>query len=251
MSQRAVVEASMYTAITFLATVLLVVETPATGGYFNLGEAAIYSIAFVASTPIVAAVASGLGPALADIVLGYGYFAPATLVIKFAEGYIVSYLARSLRRGGVKPWMRAASVGLAAALALVVALGLGGLEGGAGVTVYWTPTSLLGVEVPVPSVSFQLPSFVWILLALALLGLGAIPALVAGEKPYVFATSMGGLVMVTGYFLYEFFISNPLILGRDPVGAFFEVPVNVGQVTAGIALSYPVVRFLERAKGEA
>jgi uncharacterized membrane protein len=53
----------LYTIITFIATALLTVETPATGGYFNLGEAAIYVIAYLAS-PLVAAISSGLGPHL-------------------------------------------------------------------------------------------------------------------------------------------------------------------------------------------
>jgi uncharacterized membrane protein len=56
-SIRDVLRVIVYTVITFIATVLLVVETPATGGYFNLGEAAIYTIAYL-SPPTIAAIAS-------------------------------------------------------------------------------------------------------------------------------------------------------------------------------------------------
>jgi uncharacterized membrane protein len=236
------VEVAVYTAVTFVATVLLVVETPATGGYFNLGEAAIYSIAFVSSSPLVAGLASGLGPAVADVVLGYGYFAPATLVIKFAEGYVVSRLAR----GGYGRRLGAAAFALALGLAAVVAAFLGGQGGGASVSVYWTPTRILGVEIPVPTVSLQLPSYAWYAVAALVLLVGAAAVLEGGRR--LLPMILGGLIMVTGYFLYEFFVSNPLILGRNPWGAVFEVPVNVGQAAAGMLLAYPVVRFVARAK---
>jgi uncharacterized membrane protein len=247
--QRLIVEAAAYTVVTFLATVILAVEVPATGGYFNLGEAAIYSIAFIASTPLVAGVAAGLGPAIADIVLGYGYFAPGTLIIKFAEGYVVAYLAGRLRRGELPGWAKVGGPLLALAIAavLVAGMALKGLGGGFGAAATLTKASLLGVEVPLPSISLQLPGAVWLVIAAAVAALGLIP-LVARTRPYIVAPAVGGVIMVTGYFLYEFFITNPLVLGRDPFGAFFEIPVNVGQVAAGIVLSYPVVRFLERAR---
>ncbi len=239
---RTVVEVVVYSAITFLATVVLAVETPATGGYFNLGEAAIYSIAFIAS-PIVAGLAGGIGPALADVVLGYGFFAPATFVIKFAEGYVVARLARSA--GGRR--VAGAALGLAAALAAVVAVFLGGGAGGASVTVSWTPTRVFGIEIPIPNVSLTLPGYFWYVVA-AIIVLAAVVALLE-RRGWLLPMLVGGLIMVTGYFLYEFFISNPLILGRSPWGALFEVPVNIGQAVAGAMLAYPVVRFVARAKG--
>ncbi len=238
---RFIVETAVYTAITFLATVLLVVETPATGGYFNLGEAAIYSIAFLTS-PLVAGVAGGLGPAIADVVLGFGYYAPGTFAIKFAEGYLVSTLARRAGRG-----LRAAAAALAvvAAMALALVVAVAAPTGEAGVQVYWTPTRLFGVEVPVPTVSVTLPSWVWYLLAALILVVAL--AGVVERRGLLLPITAGGMVMVTGYFLYEFLYVNPIVLGRDPWGAVFEVPVNIGQVVAGALLSYPVVRFVARA----
>ncbi|MCE4604267.1 MAG: ECF transporter S component [Aeropyrum sp.] len=249
MRPASIVEAAVYTAITFTATVLLAVSTPATGGYFNLGEAAIYAIAVLASTPLVAAVAAGLGPAIADIVLGYGYFAPATLVIKFAEGFIVAYLVGKIREGSLPQWAPLGSAALSIAMALILIIGLGGLGGEAGVNVYWTEARLLGVTLPLPTLELALPPIVWWIVALGVVAVGLLPLVARGEKPLVAAMATGGVVMITGYFLYEFFISNPIILGRDPLGAIFEIPVNVGQVAAGILLSYPVVRFVEKARG--
>ncbi len=236
---------AVYTALTFLATVLLCVETPATGGYFNLGEAAIYVVACI-STPIVAAIASGLGPALADLALGYWYFAPATLAIKFCEGFVVSYLARRLPRRG-SPMASAITAIVGASLAVVVATKTSLTTASASVVLTWTPTRIMGIEIPIPSVSISLPSIIWIAIASMIVIISVLAAIVASEKPLILAMACGGVIMVTGYFLYEFFVSNPLILHRDPMGALFEVPVNVGQFTTGIVIAYPVVRFLERA----
>ncbi len=242
---------AMYTAITFVATVLLVVETPATGGYFNLGEAAIYAIAAM-SPPIVAAIAGGLGPAIADLILGYWYFSPATFVIKFCEGYVVSRLIHVVRsRGTVPISLRLATPLVGIALAAVVSLnsiGGGGKES-TGFVFTWTPTNVFGLRIPIPSFTLSLPSATWIAIGILIAGLSIAITFVSRARPYLLPMAIGGMIMVTGYFLYEFFVSNPLILHRDPWGAITEVPVNVGQFTAGILLAYPVVQFVERAKG--
>ena len=49
---------------------------------------------------------------------------------------------------------------------------------------------------------------------------------------------LGGLTMVTGYFLYQ-----QLIFG---VLAYVEILVNVGQMTVGLVVSVPVVRAVRR-----
>ena len=57
---------------------------------------------------------------------------------------------------------------------------------------------------------------------------------------------IAGLIMVTGYFLYEYFVSNPLT-GREPLAAVAEIPVNIGQAVIGASIALPVVVFLRRA----
>lgn len=240
------IQLTVFTVVTFIATVLLVVETPATGGYFNLGEASIYVIASIA-TPMTTAIAAGLGPALADLVLGYWYFAPATFVIKFCEGYVVSKLMARLRREPQSGMFlaRALTVAMGIVLALAVLLNtFGAGEESSGIVFTWTETSIMGFTLYVPSFVAYLPSYTWVVVSALIAVLSIVVAMV--KKPHVLAMSVGGLLMVTGYFLYEFFISNPLILGRDPIGALFEVPVNIGQFTAGILLATPVVQFIER-----
>jgi len=244
------VRVAIYTALTFIATVLLVIETPATGGYFNLGEAAIYAIAAL-TPPLITAVAAGLGPAIADVVLGFWYFAPATFVIKFCEGYVVSTLIHRVRKGGRAPlWARVATICIGIALAGVLSINaVGGGREAMGIEVVWTPTSVMGIEIPIPTLSIYLPSATWIAIGIAIACLSISLAYASRARPYLLPMAVGGMIMVMGYFIYEFFISNPLILHRDPWGALAEIPVNVGQFTAGILLAYPVVQFVERAKG--
>ncbi|MEM0027332.1 MAG: ECF transporter S component [Ignisphaera sp.] len=246
-----VIRVVVYTIITFVATVLLTVETPATGGYFNLGEAAIYTIAFIAP-PLVTAISSGLGPALADLALGYWYFAPATFVIKFSEGFIVSKLLNWLRSKphgkAVLNIIRVLAIVLAATLAIIVIVTELSFGGGVGVEFSWTPTTLFGLSIPIPNLRIVLPSIAWIVIAVVFIIVAVLSIAIWG-KPYVISMAVGGLIMVTGYFLYEYFVSNPIILHREAQAAIFEIPVNIGQFVAGIILSYPLVQFIERAKG--
>ena len=249
MEVRDIVKVIVYTAITFIATAMLAVETPATGGYFNLGEAAIYAIA-VMEAPIVAAIAGGLGPALADLALGYWYFAPATFAIKFTEGYVVSSLSRRLRGGDagrVRLLTLLAGFGLAGVVAYNAFGGSG--EERVGVRLELGHVNIAGVKLPLPTLTADLPSWLWILIAVLIAGLAVGLVVAASRRPYLLAMTAGGLIMVTGYFLYEFLVSNPIILHREAWAAVTEVPVNVGQFTAGILLSYPIVSFVERATG--
>ena len=79
-------------------TVVVRVPIPATTGYLNFGDIAIFLFAFLFGGR-VGAFAGGFGSALADLV-GYPVFAPFTLFIKGAEGFLAGYLAseRSVRR---------------------------------------------------------------------------------------------------------------------------------------------------------
>jgi len=243
------VRVAIYTVLVFLATAILAVETPATGGYFDLGEAAIYAIAAF-TPPLATAIAAGIGSAMADLALGYWYFAPATLAIKFTEGYVVSRLIEIVKRRQSPPlWLRVATPVIAGGIACVVAtLSLG--RGGLGLELSWVPIQIAGVKiVDIPSVTLDLPPMLWAVIAGLIAGLGVAIAVVSRARPYVLPMAVGGMIMVTGYFLYEYFVSNPLILGRSPIGALYEVPVNVGQFAAGILIAYAVINFVERARG--
>ncbi|MEM1682720.1 MAG: ECF transporter S component [Ignisphaera sp.] len=243
-----IVRIAIYTAITFIATAILVIETPATGGYFNLGEASIYVIASI-SNPIVTAIASGLGPAIADIVLGYGYFAPATFAIKFCEGFIVSKLISKVRATSKSSIINVAVVILGVILALAIALPIAFYRGEEHLSIELGWIHVSGTPMSVPYLYLALPSYIWIVIAIAVIVMSIAVICIARLKPYVLPMILGGMVMVLGYFLYEYFVSNPLILGKEPIAALAEVPINIGQFSAGVVIAYPVVQFIERAKG--
>lgn len=84
------------TAVTAVVTMITgsFVPFPATGGYLNLGDSMVMlsGLLFGAS---LGGFAGGVGSALSDILLGYGYFAPLTLLIKGTEGYLVGLIGNS------------------------------------------------------------------------------------------------------------------------------------------------------------
>jgi uncharacterized membrane protein len=86
---------AIFAALVAIATYLFVIPIPATTGYFNLGETAIYIAALVLG-PFVGTFAGG-GAAIADLLIpGGAVFAPATLVIKALEGFTVGTLNEKL-----------------------------------------------------------------------------------------------------------------------------------------------------------
>jgi uncharacterized membrane protein len=232
-----VVDAAVFTVLVYAATIALQIYQPVTGGYFNVGESMIYLAALV-STPLVAGIAGGVGAALADLSTGYAIFAPATLVIKFAEGYVAGVLARRLKKYHGTAHSAVVVASYAAAFITVSAtLWAGGI--------YIGPSHWLVFTFEPPYVEVSLA--VWIAVGVFLASLFAIILLRrylhSGE---VAALAAAGSIMVLGYFLYEFFVSNPLT-GREPIGAILEVPVNIGQVIAGISIGVPLAAWLRRA----
>ena len=64
-----------------LACVSTFIAVPLPMGYFNLGDICVILSAYFIG-PIYGAVAAGVGTAIADILMGYVTYAPATLIIK-------------------------------------------------------------------------------------------------------------------------------------------------------------------------
>jgi uncharacterized membrane protein len=93
-----IIAASIFAALVFVVTSQIPpIPIPATSGYFNIGETTIYIAALVFG-PSVGALAGGIGSSLSDAFLGYGLFAPGTLLIKGGEGLIVGFLNVNLRK---------------------------------------------------------------------------------------------------------------------------------------------------------
>jgi uncharacterized membrane protein len=90
--------AAVFAALVFVVTSQIPpIPIPATSGYFNVGETVIYVAALLFGAS-VGALSGGIGAMLADIYLGFGVFAPGTLVIKGIEGAIVGFLNLKLKK---------------------------------------------------------------------------------------------------------------------------------------------------------
>lgn len=71
-----------------IATMFIRLPIPFTQGYVHLGDAMIF-IAVMLLGKKYGAVAAGLGSALGDVLGGFAFWAPWTLVIKFAMAFII------------------------------------------------------------------------------------------------------------------------------------------------------------------
>lgn len=234
---RRIVEAVLFITLVYTATIVVQVYQPTTGGYFNLGESMIYLAALI-STPVVAGIAGGFGAALADLSTGYAVFAPGTLIIKFMEGYIAGVMVNKLRR--IHGFYKALAASVAYALVFVLVS-----------TILWSGGIYIGperwLEYKLTPFYAEIPLIIWTILG-ALLGGTVLYLLLrrvvaSGE---IYGLAIAGSIMVLGYFLYEFFVSNPLT-GREPIAAIAEIPINIGQVIAGITVAIPVASWLRRA----
>ncbi|MGC9345801.1 MAG: ECF transporter S component [Candidatus Bathyarchaeales archaeon] len=227
---------AVFTALVCVATMVFTIYVPSTRGFFNIGETMVY-IAALLFGPFVGAFAGGVGSMFADILLGYYYYAPATLVIKALEGGLVGFLNRKKHRFSESHTKRewkifTAEIGvlIGALVSLIGFLYYSGIvEFYSGVPPPETPTSTIFIPV---EFWFGLGVFVTLLIA-------AVAFISEPEFGWmVISTIFGGLLMVAGYFLYE-----QLFLG---VFALAEVPVNIGQMTIGLIVATPIVKVIQR-----
>ena len=72
---------------------MLSIPVPGFRLYFNFGEGIIYLAALLLG-PAWGAAAGGIGASLADLLLGYPLWAPFTLIIKGAEGYVTGTVGK-------------------------------------------------------------------------------------------------------------------------------------------------------------
>jgi uncharacterized membrane protein len=101
-------------ALTTVLTLLVRIPTPARG-YVNLSDVAV-TFAGLLFGPWVGAVAGGVGTALADLLGGYAFFAPLSLVAHGVEGFLIGYLG--WRRRSVPALILAWLAGTAAMVAI-------------------------------------------------------------------------------------------------------------------------------------
>jgi len=225
-NQRRVANIAVFSALVFVATFILRVTIPATGGYFNIGESMIY-VAALLFGPVVGGLAGGIGASLVDAI-GYAIFVPGTFVIKLIEGAVVGYIGYRIRpkTEALALW-RTISVGFGIAL---------------GIAIYYIGTNYLAAFGNV-----FLDRLTWAVVAL-FLGIFIVSlSLKAGSQIswHTIAIIIGGTEMVVGYFLYESLLA--LLIPSLGIYAIGEIPINVGQMLVGLTIALPIVRAAQRS----
>jgi len=89
--------AGVMSAIVCVANLLIRIPIPATDGYFNIGDAMVFTGALIFG-PTVGGFGGGVGSALADMISGSGGYAPITLVVKGIEGALAGLISNGKDR---------------------------------------------------------------------------------------------------------------------------------------------------------
>jgi len=87
--------AAMMTALVFVST--KIVQIPSVGGYKHLGDGFVLLSGWILG-PAWGGAAAAIGSALTDLVSGYAYYVPGTLVIKGVEAVIAYFIFTKLKR---------------------------------------------------------------------------------------------------------------------------------------------------------
>lgn len=88
---------AVMSAVVAAATFIVRIPNPM-GGYFNLGDVAVFAVALTFN-PVVGGVAGGLGSAISDLI-GFPIFTIPTFIIKGLEGLLASGI--SDKRSGIR-----------------------------------------------------------------------------------------------------------------------------------------------------
>lgn len=91
-----IVTTALFTALCCVATMIIQIPSPLEG-YINMGDCLVLLSAWLLG-PLYGTVAAGFGSALADLLTGYAYYAPATLIIKALVALCASVLFRKFRQ---------------------------------------------------------------------------------------------------------------------------------------------------------
>jgi len=88
---------AMFTALVVVATCVIQIPSPAGQGYINVGDTMIFVCAALFN-PLSALIAGGIGSALADVIVGYAFYAPYTLLVKGLEGLVAGLIVAALKK---------------------------------------------------------------------------------------------------------------------------------------------------------
>lgn len=222
------------TAFVCVATMIFSVYVPSTEGFFNIGESMVFLSALLFG-PFVGAFAGGVGAMIADLLLGYPHYAPATLIVKACEGYVVGFLKNKTPKfKSENQWKFFTSILGIIAGSLLAVVG----------TIYYS--GLIEVTIGFTPYTFQIPVWFWLILGVIVAFFIALIGFRFESKLgwSVFSIMIGGFVMVLGYFLYQMFFLGWLF--NIQAFAFAEVPINIGQMIIGSVIALPTVKIIVR-----
>ena len=111
---RTMVMAAVLAALTCVATMVVQIPSPM-NGFVNLGDCFVLLSGWLLG-PWWGGAAGGIGSMLADLLLGYGHYAPGTLVIKALDAIVAALIVKALGR---KPYAYAVG-GLVGEIIMVV-----------------------------------------------------------------------------------------------------------------------------------
>ena len=117
MESKKMITTALLIALVTVTTMVVNVPLPGVKGYVNIGDSVILMAGLIFG-PTVGALAGGLGSSLADLLLGYAYWAPWTLVIKGLEGFLAGWIILRVPKAKLTSLILATSLA-----ALVMALG--------------------------------------------------------------------------------------------------------------------------------
>ncbi|MCD1147667.1 ECF transporter S component [Peptoniphilus sp. KCTC 25270] len=96
-------------AIVVVSTMVIAIPIPGTKGFVNPSEAAIFlSVGLLPG--FLGVFAGGFGCAIADLLLGYSFYAPATLVVKSLEALLATVLYKKVNLPGILAFFLASFV---------------------------------------------------------------------------------------------------------------------------------------------
>lgn len=119
-SLRKTVLAALMAALCCVATMVITIPTPLTGGFINLGDCFVLLSGWMLGAGYGFA-AAGIGSALADILLGYAHYAPGTFVIKGLMALVAALIFAAGRNGSKQRSYLFRLLGAIAAEAIMIA----------------------------------------------------------------------------------------------------------------------------------
>lgn len=90
-----VVMCALFSAMICIATIVIQIPMPF-AGYINMGDCVVLLAAFLLG-PLYGAVAGGIGSALADVIVGYAQYMPATLIIKAVMALLAAVIYKKMK----------------------------------------------------------------------------------------------------------------------------------------------------------